>query len=203
MGGKQINLGFTDQHFEAGVHICQIFNDENERQDALLKFLISGLLSNEKVSCFSKKVNLKKLSSLLKVNQIDLEETLKKDKLTISGTEEVYFKGNKFDPERMLNLLKSFYRQSVDENYSAARVIGEMTPKVQHVDGGNRLMEYESKVSMLLKTCPVTAVCQYNANDFDGSTIMNILKVHPYMIVKGNVVHNPFFIAPEEYLKSI
>jgi len=27
-----------------------------------------------------------------------------------------------------------------------------------------------------------------------------MLKVHPQMIVNGNVVNNPFFIEPEEYL---
>ena len=32
------------------------------------------------------------------------------------------------------------------------------------------------------------------------TAIMDILKVHPYMIIKGSVVHNPFFIPPEEYL---
>ena len=77
-----------------------------------------------------------------------------------------------------------------------------MTPEIERVPGGSRLLEYESKVSLLLKNCPVTAVCQYDARSFDGSTIMDILKVHPYMIVRGSVVNNPFFIPPEEYLAA-
>jgi hypothetical protein len=76
-----------------------------------------------------------------------------------------------------------------------------MTPEVEHVPGGDRLLEYESRVSLMVREKPVTAVCQYDANQFSGAAIMNILKVHPKMIVNGIVVHNPFFIEPEQFLK--
>jgi hypothetical protein len=100
----------------------------------------------------------------------------------------------------MLGLLKQFYENSVNNKNEGARVIGEMVPEIEHIEGGSRLMEYESKVSLLLKRYPITAVCQYDARAFDGATIMDILKVHPYMIVRGSVVHNPFYITPEEFL---
>lgn len=53
---------------------------------------------------------------------------------------------------------------------------------------------------MLLRDHPITTVCQYDANSFDGATIMEVLKVHPKMIVNGAVINNPFFIEPEDYL---
>jgi hypothetical protein len=102
----------------------------------------------------------------------------------------------------MISLLQAFYENSVKQNRSGARVIGEMTPEVEHIPGGSRLMEYESKVSMLIKKYPVNAVCQYDARTFDGATILDILKVHPYLILRGSVVSNPFFIQPEEYLSK-
>jgi len=92
-------------------------------------------------------------------------------------------------------------KESIESGYAAARVIGEMTPEVQDLPGGDRLLEYESRVSLLLKKVPVTSVCQYDAHAFDGATIMDILKVHPHMVVRGAVVHNPFFIPPEEFLQ--
>jgi hypothetical protein len=45
-------------------------------------------------------------------------------------------------------------------------------------------------------------VCQYDANRFDGATILKCLEVHPYMIVHGQVVHNPYYITPQEFLGS-
>ena len=99
-------------------------------------------------------------------------------------------------------MLKQYHEVSEVQGYTAARVIGEMLPEVQDMPGGDRLLEYESRVSQLLETHPVTAVCQYDARQFDGATIMDILKVHPWMVVRGSVVHNPFHIPPEEYLSK-
>jgi hypothetical protein len=77
-----------------------------------------------------------------------------------------------------------------------------MIPEIQHVPGGERLLEYESRVSILLRDHPVTSVCQYDANLFDGATIMEVLKVHPKMIINGMVINNPFYILPESYLQG-
>ena len=96
--------------------------------------------------------------------------------------------------------MAQYHTDSVANGFPAARVIGEMTSEVQHVPGGSRLLEYESRVSLLLKEHPVTAVCQYDARAFDGATIMQVLKVHPLMIIRGTVLHNPFYTPPEEYL---
>lgn len=202
MENRKISLGFTNQQFEPGVHICQIYNEDDERHGALVDYIISGLQTGEITACFSEKESETTLSDFFKKNGFNYEEVEKSGDFALSKTAEVYFEGGKFEPERMLGLLQAFYENSVKENRSGARVIGEMTPEIEHVTGGSRLMEYESKVSLLLKKYPVNAVCQYDARSFDGSTILDILKVHPYMIVRGSVVHNPFFIQPEEYLSK-
>ena len=200
--GKKTKLGFTDEEFNQGVHICQIYNTEEERIETLDKFIASGLTEHECTACFSDKETIDHLSSNLHDKEINLEENIKEGDFSLSGVNEIYFTENKFNPERMLGLLTDFFLESHKKNYSGARVIGEMTPKVKDVAGGNRLLEYESRVSLLQKKYPISAVCQYNANEFDGATIMNILKVHPLMIVKGNIIHNPFFIPPEEFLAN-
>jgi hypothetical protein len=197
---RKISLGFTNEKFEAGIHICQIFNDDDERHNALVNFVISGLQAREKTACFSEKETEKTLSSFFESKGLSYEETQNSDEFSLMKTGDVYFEDGKFEPERMLQLLQAFYETSVNQNLSGARVIGEMLPEIDHIPGGSRLLEYEAKVSLLLKKCPINAVCQYDARSFDGATIMKILKVHPYMIVRGSVVSNPFYIQPEEYL---
>ena len=68
--------------------------------------------------------------------------------------------------------------------------------------GSDRLMEYEALVNNVLKTHPITAVCQYDANRFSGATIVDVLKVHPMMIVRGQIVRNPYYMKPEDFLKD-
>lgn len=138
----------------------------------------------------------------LRQHGISYKESKDSRLLAMSNVEDVYFRDNCFDPEEMLSLLREFYEESIQMGHSAARVIGEMSPDVQRLPGGDRLLEYESRVSLLQRQCPLTTVCQYDARLFDGATIMDILKVHPLMVVRGSVVHNPFYVTPEEFLKQ-
>jgi len=200
MAMTSVSLGFTEQTFPPGVHICQIFSESLEWQDSLLRYLSSGLKSGEKTCCFSEKADADLLESHFRSEGLDYGKALQAGAVALARTEEVYFERDRFEPERMLELLRKFYEQAISEGYPAARVIGEMSPRIQSIEGGGRLLEYESKVSLLLKTHPITAVCQYDARCFDGATILDVLKVHPLMIVRGAVVHNPFFIPPETYL---
>lgn len=198
---SMVSLGFTAGRVPAGTHICQIFSDDDERNDSLLSFLLSGLQSKERAACFSEKVDESRLSGFFSENGLSFSELSQRGAFILSGSRDVYFKDNRFDPDRMLELLATFHREAMRAGFAATRVIGEMLPEVQAMAGGERLLEYESRVSLLLREVPVTSVCQYDAHAFDGATIMDILKVHPHMVVRGAVINNPFYIPPEEFLR--
>ncbi len=198
---KTVSLGFTEERVPAGTHMCLIFTDDDERLDSLLKFLLSGVMEGERAACFSEKVTEEMIRAYFAKHGISYDERKTDNAISCSPTSEVYFRDGIFDPDRMLNTLSSFYQQTQDLGFTGGRVIGEMTPEVEHVPGGDRLLEYESRVSLMVREKPVTAVCQYDANKFSGAAIMNVLKVHPKMIVNGIVVHNPLFIEPEQFLK--
>ncbi|RJQ76703.1 MAG: hypothetical protein C4519_14445 [Desulfobacteraceae bacterium] len=185
----------------AGIHMCQIYSDDDERNDSLLKFLLEGFQAGERAACFSEKVEAEAIRGFLANHGLSYEELCTQAAFTLSGTREAYFKDNVFDPDRMLASLAHFHEESLQLGFKGARVIGEMMPEVQTIGGGDRLLEYECRVSLLLKTHPIAAVCQYDAHAFDGATIMDILKVHPLMVVRGTVVHNPLFIPPEQFLR--
>lgn len=197
-----VALGFTEEPVLAGTHMCLIFTDEKERQDSMLKFLLSGLKGGERAACFSENISEETVRAFLDKEGISYDERKDQNAITLSGTRKVYFEGGVFDPDRMLKTLTRFYHQAMDQGFPGARVIGEMTPEIEQMPGGERLMEYESRVSLLVRECPITTVCLYDARAFDGATILNVLKVHPKMIVNGAVVQNPFFIEPELYLRQ-
>ncbi len=202
MNGKiqNVSLGFTEDAVPEGTHMCLVFTKEEERVNSLLKFLLSGLENNERCACFTERISEEDIRKYLESNRISYKECQDRDSVSVSKTNEVYFPENSFEPERMLSLLSDFYDDSEKLGFSACRVIGEMEPRIERISGGERLLEYESKVSLLVKEKPITTICQYDAKMFSGGVIMEILKVHPRMIVNGAVVQNPYFIEPEEYL---
>lgn len=199
-GQHLVPLGFCQEKVPAGAHICQIYCEEKERSESLLNYLLVGLQSGERTACFSEKTDANAVRGFLAENNLSYDELELSKAITMAGTRDVYFKGNRFDPDRMLETLSTYHEESRKMGFPFARVIGEMAPEIGEIEGGGRLLEYESRVSLLLKDHPVTAVCQYDANSFDGAVIMDILKVHPQIIMHGKVIHNPFHIPPEIFL---
>ncbi len=197
------SLGFTDEKVPVGSHICQIFNDHDERINTILKYLLSGLQTGERTACFSNAIDEEGLREFFSSHNISYDERKQNKEIALTGTDEVYFQNNVFDPDIMLKAFSNYYQESLDLGFPASRVVGEMSPKVNDLSGGDRLIEYEVKVTQLLIDHPITAMCQYDANEFSGATIMEVLKVHPQMIVNGSVIHNPFYITPEEFLQTI
>ncbi len=197
-----VSLGFTQEKVPAGTHICLVFSTEEDRVDSLLKFMLAGLQTNERTACFSEKLTEETVRNYLAENNLSYDECKAQKAISLSGASEVYFQDGVFDPDRMLNTLAAFYDEAQQLGFSFSRVIGEMSSEIQTIPGGERLLEYESRVSILLRDRPVTTVCQYNAKLFDGATIMDIIKVHPKMLVNGMIINNPFFIEPEAFLPS-
>lgn len=196
LGG--VDLGFAGARVPPGTHACHVYTDDAERDAALLGFLSQGLRGGETAACFSENVREDELAAWLARDGVSLAQERDAGHFTLSSARAVYFENGTFDPDRMLALVSAFHDASVARGRSGVRVIGEMSAEILHVRGGSRLMEYEARVNGMLRDRPLTAVCQYDARVFGGATIMDVLSVHPMMVVHGAVVHNPFFVPPAE-----
>ena len=204
-GAKHIlNLGFVD---ESGLddevvppwsHVCQVYGEAGERDRAVLSFLSSGLKSQENVACFSDAVDERAVEDWLARQGFSLAAERQAGRVTLEGAEATYFQGEKFEPERMLALLIAFHEEAVKTGRQGARIIGEMSPRISQVAGGSRLIDYEARVTHLLREHPVITVCQYDARAFGPAVIMDVLSVHPMVVFRGALIRNPFFVRPEE-----
>ncbi|MDH5366019.1 MAG: MEDS domain-containing protein [Cyclobacteriaceae bacterium] len=195
---KNINLGFTAEPFPEGTHMCLIYNNEEERARVISKFLEAGVKEKEQVSYLAYDMNKEEMDNWLRSAGVSISE----NEIILSSTTEAYCPTGEFIPENMLNKLRQLYDDSKKNNYSSARISGEMIWALDNISGSERLMEYESLINRVVVTHPITAICQYDANKFDGATILNCLKVHPYMIIKSQIVKNPYYLKPEEYLEE-
>ncbi len=200
---SKISLGFDNKAYPAGTHMCLIYKDEAERRKIISKFLEGGLKTGGRVAYFVDELPPMDVYAWLEKMDVILPEKEIDAAFTAAEAHKTYCPDGTFIPDRMLATLRDFYDQSVDQGYPHCRVSGEMGWALKNMPGSDRLMEYESLVNRVVVTHPVTAVCQYDANRFDGATILKCLEVHPYMIVHGQVVHNPYYITPEEYFGSV
>jgi len=195
----RVSMGFTAEQFPAGTHMCYIYNDDKERKELIARFLESGLNSHEKVSYFVDELSPNEMRAQFRELGVHLPSEMDERDFSITSAQEIYCPNGTFVPEDMLQTLRLAYKRSCDEGFSGARVSGEMSWALRGMQGSERLIEYEAKVNTVLQEYPVTAICQYDARRFDGAMIFDVLNVHPMMIIRGQVVRNPYYIEPEKF----
>ena len=198
----KVDLGFTREEFPPGTHMCLLYSSEEERREIISKFLTSGLKGGERVGYFADEMSLDEVREWLGNLDLELEDQEKRGQFLCSNALDTYCPKGMFDPEDMLHTLKSSYTKSRDDGYPGLRVSGEMSWALKGLPGSERLMEYEAKLNQAVVTHPLIAICQYDTRKFDGATILDVLKVHPMMIVRSQVVGNPYYVKPEEFLAS-
>ncbi|PWY54094.1 hypothetical protein DGG96_18825 [Legionella qingyii] len=197
---EDISLGFGYKHFKHGAHACLIYRDEAEKRRVISKYIESGIANNEQIGYFVDTMTPDEVKAWLAELDVELPQT---KQVEISPAVSIYCPDGKFVPEQMLSCLKNYYDQAIAAGFSGARLSGEMTWSCRNIPGSEQLIVYEALINTILNTHPVTAVCQYDVNKFDGGLIYDVLQVHPLMFVHGQIVKNPAYIKPEEFLHNL
>jgi hypothetical protein len=198
---RKISLGFSGEEFTEGHHIVYIYNDDFERKRTMAKFLQQGLLDNEKVLYLVDDISPAEMKGELIKLGVDVDE--KQDDFDITSGHYTRCPSHYFSSDFMLGVVADYYDDAIRAGYSGARGAGEMSwALIEGRANFNDLITYESRLNNILKVHPLTTVCQYDARRFDGSLLMDMLSVHPMMIVRGQLVRNPSYVEPEIFLKE-
>jgi hypothetical protein len=198
---RQISLGFSDEKFREGHHIIYIYNDDFERKHTMAKYMRQGLVDDEKVLCMVDDISIEEMKTELLQLGVDVDET--QCSFDLRAGHYARCPQNYFSPEFMLAVVGDYYDDAIKQGFTGARGAGEMSWAL--VEGRCTvpdLLAYEARLNDILQEHPLTTVCQYDARRFDGALIMDMLSVHPMMIVRGQLVKNPSYIAPEMFLQE-
>ena len=198
---RDISLGFSDERFREGHHIIYVYNDDWERKRTMARYLQRGLNENEKVLYLVDDISPDEMRNELKELGVDVDE--KQEDFDLTEGHYSRCPDNYFSREFMLGVVSRYYDEAIEQGYVGARGAGEMSWAL--IEGRAtvpELLRYEAELNDLLVEHPLTTVCQYDARRFDGAIIMDMLSVHPMMIVRGQLVKNPSYVAPEIFLQE-
>ena len=197
---KEVSMGFTRDLFPEGTHMCLIYDNEEQRKKIISQFMATGITLGEQVGYFADTTTLQEVKAWMEEMGLNLPEEKEDGRFSIFRAESVYCPTGAFVPSEMLARLGDCYERAVNAGYAGARVSGEMSWALKGIPGSDRLMEYEALINTVSEIHPVTPICQYDARCFDGATLLNVLKVHPLMIVQGQIVRNPYYMGPRDFL---
>ena len=198
---REVSLGFTQDKFLEGHHIVYIYNDDYERKKTLAKFLQKGLLENEKVLYLVNDVTPDEMRKELMELGVDVDK--KQEDFDLVEGHYTFCPNHCFSGDFMLGIVGNYYDVAIKEGYAGARGAGEMSWALEEGRASvPDLLKYEANLNKILDEHPLTTICQYDARRFDGEIIMDMLSVHPMMIVRGQLVNNPYYVKPEVFLKD-
>ena len=190
---RHICLGFTDELYPEGTHICYLYNDDDERRRILPLFARHALIEHESFDYLADVPDPQDLPRVM--SELDLARAVRDlpGQVEMSTARQGYFPDGCFDPDAMLGRLRERYEQCIAAGMAGARIAGEMTWALRNIPGSDRILECESRINELVKDAPITVMCQYDMRKFDGTMIFDVMNVHPIMIVGGHVLRNPFY----------
>ena len=195
---RQIHLGFADEPFPEGTHMCHIFSDEEEQGEVISRYIASGLAEGEQACYFTDTRSVDETRARLATLGVSVPAAEDR-KLVVASAVDMYCPDGTFVPDRMLGNFPLVYNAGLEAGFVGVRATGEMTWARRGIPGSDRLIEYESRINTIVREYPLTAVCQYDARQFDGATLFEVLIVHPVMIVRGRISRNPYYLPPEEF----
>jgi PAS domain S-box-containing protein len=183
-----------------GDHTVLLYENETEIIASSASFIKTSLSRNEKCLYIEGDAQTELLIEELKKQITDLDRYLANGKLQILSKEETYALSDKFEADQMIELLKEKSLKAVEEGYNGLSITGELSWVLNFKDGKEEIIAYEWKLNKkIFNKYPTIAMCRYNLNKFDNDIIKSIIELHHYIIWKGKIHENPYYIDPEGY----
>ncbi|OFY51273.1 MAG: hypothetical protein A2W85_04555 [Bacteroidetes bacterium GWF2_41_31] len=197
---KELQMGFTHEHFPESCHICLIYENEQQRHKIVSEYIAAGLKQGELVRYFNDTTTPETIRSWLLELGVESSEAEQNGSFGLSDAEKAYCPDGEFEPQKMIDRAVQRYGIAKKAGFTGSRACGEMSWALKDIPGSDRLLEYEVLLNTITSSFPHNGMCQYDARLFDGATIFKVLQVHPYIIAQGQIVRNPYYIKPEDFL---
>jgi MEDS: MEthanogen/methylotroph, DcmR Sensory domain len=182
-----------------GSHVCAFYRGDADRDRLLSGYLSAGLAAGDKCICVvDSELTAKRLQSLTR----SADPGCGGRQLDVHLAASTYLAGGEFTTSHMLTFWTEGMLKAELEGYSFFRLAGEMTWALSDAPGVGNLIGYESELNRVTSSHPVVVLCLYDLDLFSGEVVINVVKTHPQVLVRGVLVENPYYVEPDEFLRS-
>ncbi|HPQ48255.1 MAG TPA: MEDS domain-containing protein [Clostridia bacterium] len=183
-------------------HMVVLYNQDSEITGLLVEYIRVNLEKNIRCIYIKGDTDTKAIIRGLRA-VVDYNSVVESKQLIILDHNESYAKGGIFEPDMMISTLVGEARKSKSDGFDGLAITGEISWLLDFKGGFEKIMEYEWKLNELLfSKYPVSSICRYNMTKFSDEMIINIIQVHPFIILDNDVYENPFYVPAEGFVSS-
>jgi hypothetical protein len=184
-------------------HFGLLYSDQRSQFAAAIPFIQTGLDRGERCVYIADDNTPDCVLDAMRDGGIDLDRALKSGALRVLTERDAYLAQGDFEPGRMIRFWADAAHAARRDGFTALRATGEMTWALGGAPGTDRLIEYEVRLDRALPGVAAEALCQYNQARFPDETIKGAIYTHPWIIVDGNLIDNPFYRSLDGTLPAV
>lgn len=164
--------------FRHGDHICVFYRSQEFLQSILTPYIMEGLRKGERCFLAQKPDVARMLLYDLRFLGLDPDRETNRGALEIHTEDEVYFQSNRFDPERLMEMLMRSVDDSLQCGFTGFRTAGELSWAANNERHCDQLIGYEALVNRKYPGRAATGMCQYAIDDFSHHFLDAVLEHH-------------------------
>lgn len=174
------------------MHVCFVYDDEQERHEALVQFVAAGLQRGELVEYLGMdEARFGAVTAEAAQLPGQLLDTHGSGHLVWTPAQDAYCPGGLFDGNQALARLGDKSAEALGLGFTGYRVTGETNWTKDANVPMDELVAYEGNANRVVRQHALTAVCQYDARLFPETDLRALLQVHDYMIMGTTILANP------------
>lgn len=184
-------------------HVCAFFNSNDEAYNVLLPFIKDGFECGDKAIHVVNPDRCHDHLRMLKEAGIDPEALQKTGQFEIKVNTEAYLREGRFDQNRMLEVFETLASGNDKAGFPRSRIVCHMDWAAENQSHLENLVEFESRVNEVWQRHEDAVICVYDLAKFAGSTVIQMIRTHPMIIIGGVLQQNPFFVPPDQFLREV
>lgn len=174
-------------------HLCLLYQGETEILTPVIPFIQKGVALGER--CVYLHSGEETLERVLKNALLGQKHDI--GALILLPAQEAWLKGGSFDPARVLHLLQALCAGAAGDGFKGTRIICDMGWAGQDPKRIGLLREFEQALNRFAAQNEVTLLCLYKREALPPEQMLELSKIHPHLVLDGQLCDNPFFIPPD------
>jgi MEDS: MEthanogen/methylotroph, DcmR Sensory domain len=184
-------------------HVCAFFNSIDEQHRVLAQFIKDGIAQGDKAFHLVDPERRAEHLGRLADAGIDVDRAVDSGQLEVHPWQDGPLRGAEFDQDTWLTGFEQVLQSGPAGGYERTRFLAQMEWALEDLPGVADLIEFESQVNYIVPKYQDTVICAYDLSRFGAATVMNALRTHPVVIIGGLMHENPFYVAPDEFLREM